>query len=260
MPVLAIAAIAGAGAVAAQLITAATLSYVGIGLSVVGKITKSKELSQIGAGLGLGAGLSSLFGGLTNAASAGTELVGSAASPVSEAGFDAFAASQGAAESAVGLDAFGGATPSFETAGLGSQAGSTGLIGAAPAPIATQVPSFDAISASAPGQVAAPFQAPLSAPVAASGVVAPPPPDTSPFGIKSWFAGLSDAQKNNVLTIGGKAAEGLFAGYSADQRNAIERERFNLERERVKTQNTNANAQPVVSFKPVGLMAAAGGR
>jgi len=260
MPAIAIAAIAGAGAVATGIVTAATLSYVGIGLSVVGTLTKSKELTQIGAGLGLGGGIASLFSGAAGAAGAAGEVVNGGIGAVSDAGFDAWAAGQGAAESAVGLDAFGGATASFETAGLAAQPGTTGLIGAAPAPLSAQPPAFDAISANAPAQPGAPGAAVAQAPVSTVSGSVTPPPDTTSFGIKNWWSGLTDAQKNNVMQIGGKAAEGLFAGWSAEQKAALERERMNLEQQRYATQSANANAQPVVSYKPVGGLLAAGAR
>jgi hypothetical protein len=255
MPMLAIAAVAGAGAVGAGLITAATLSYVSIGLTVVGALTKSKELSQIGAGLGLGGGIASLFSGASGAVAGASEAVTGGIGAVPEAGFDAWAAGQGAAESAVGLAEFGGVAPSFETAGL-AQAASAGLIGSAPAPITAQPPSFDAIGASAPAQPSAPSVTPSQPPVSTVSGAVSPPPDTTSFGIKNWWSGLTDAQKNSMLQVGGKAAEGLFAGWSAEQKNALERERFNLEQQKFATQNANANAQPVIAYKPVGLLGA----
>jgi len=264
MPFLAVGAIAGAVATTAFAVSATTLAYISVGLAVVGKLTKSKELSQIGAGLSFGAGIGSLFAGAAGgAAGAAGEVVNGGVGAVSEAGFDAWAAGQGAAESAVGLDAFGGATASFETAGLAAQPGTTGLIGAAPAPLATQPPAFDAVAANAPTQPTAASattaQAPSTTVSTVSGAVTPPP-DTTSFGIKNWWSGLTDAQKNNVMQIGGKAAEGLFAGWSAEQKNALERERLNLEQQRYATQTANANAQPVVSYKPVGGLLSAGAR
>ena len=257
MPFLAVAAVAGAVGVGAGLVTAATLTYVSIGLSVVGAITKSKELSQIGAGLGLGGGIASLFGGAVGgAAGAAGEVVNGGIGAVSDAGFDAWAASQGAAESAVGLEAFGGATPSFETAGLAAQSGTTGLIGAAPAPISAQPPSFDAIGANAPAQPSTSSIASTQAPVTTVSGAVKPPPDTTSFGIKNWWSSLTDAEKNNVLQVGGGVAKGMFAGWSEEQKNALEREKFNLDKERYANQQANVNAQPVVTYKPVGLLAA----
>jgi len=254
MPFVAIAAVAGGAAVAAGLVTAATLTCVSIGLTVVGTLTKSKELTQLGAGLGLGGGIASLFSGAVGSvAGAAGEVVNGGIGAVSEAGFDTWAAGQGAAESSVGLAEFGGSAPSFETAGLAAQSGSTGLIGSAPAPLASQPSTFDAASMNAPAPAPAP--APTTAASTASGAVAPPS-DTTSFGIKNWWSGLTDTQKNNVMQIGGKAAEGLFAGWSAEQKNALERERINLEQQKYNTQQANANAQPVISYKPVGLLAA----
>ncbi len=247
MPFLAVAAIAAGAAVATGAVAASTIGLIGLGVSVVGKVTKSKELMQIGAGMGLGAGAASLASGLFGAAegASAVDAAARAAAGTSDAAFDSWAATQGAAESTAGLDAFGGSTPSWAgqssattTEGLGNSVlsaskgmgqpggGMTGM-GATQGDVGSQTLKF----AEKAGAIT-------------------PPPATDPGSMKSWWQGLSEARKNTILQMGTQAVGGLFDGWTAEQKLAFERERFNLEQQKYNTGVLNANAQPTIIRPP----------
>lgn len=74
-------AVIGVGLVAAKVITVATLSYIALGVTVAGMITKNKTLLKIGGQLGLAAGVSSIASSFMGA---GSSAAGAATSGVSE--------------------------------------------------------------------------------------------------------------------------------------------------------------------------------
>lgn len=79
MAISAGAAIIGGGLVAAEVVAAATLMYVGMAASVVGMLTKEPTLTKIGTGLGLAGGVASLTGvGASGSGAAGAELAAEA--------------------------------------------------------------------------------------------------------------------------------------------------------------------------------------
>lgn len=257
MPFLAVAAVVAGGAVAAGAIAASTVAMIGLGASIVGMVTKSKELSQIGAGMSLGAGVAgiadSVFGGASTAAGtaeAGTSALTSGESAVGSAeGINAAAGSAGAAGT---TDATLASTAAGSTEGLSSTgaaspvSGSTGgLLNASPV---TEAPlSATPQSSLMPGTSNIIGQSAANGAVGAS--VLTPPVATDSGSIFSWFAKQPESVKNKILQVGGQAAGGLFEGWSAEQKLAVERERLNLEKQKFDTQQSNASAQPRVAFQ-----------
>lgn len=257
MPLLVVAAVAAGGAVAAGVVAAATVAYVGIGVSVVGRLTKSKELMQIGSGMSLGAGVasvaSSVFGTSAAAGTAGaaTSAVENTISSADLAGIDAAAGGVGGAGAAMpslAIDAGAGVTGGLEGAGAAAEAagGTGGLLSSTPqasAPLtATPQASLAPSAVQAPG-------AEIANAAGASGPIAPPVA-TDSNSISQWWAKQPEAVKNKILQVGGQAAGGLFDGWSAEQKLALERERLKLQQDKDALQTSNANAQPTVRFKP----------
>ena len=228
MPPVAAAFAAVAAGTATVAAVGTVISTVGLGLSVVGKLTGDETLMKIGGVMGLAGGVTSLAGSAMSAASV-AEGVGSAAEGAA-----------GVAESAGGIgEAVTGAMDSGVGFGDGAAqppSQSTGLLGA-PKPInaaenlgssvgESQQPSFSDARYGAQNA----------------------PSDTSSTGIKEWFDKQDPRTKTAILQMGGKALEGVYSGWSQEQKSALERERYNL------TQS-NANAQPMVGFKPVAQQA-----
>jgi hypothetical protein len=258
MPIVVVAAIAAGGAVAAGVVAASTVVYAGIAASVVGRVTKSKELSSIGTGMTLGAGIasaaSSIFGaeGATAAgatgAGAGAEGAASGADGLAGAGVDAGAGTLGGGSEAIAgaVDATGAGTAGLgeaasggadlaSGAGAADSAGSDGLLNpAAKADALASAPS-------AAGASVAPFESGF----VGTDVALTPPPAT---GIQGWWAKLTPDTKAKLLS---GAANSVMAGWDQSQKNAFEREKFNLPQQQYNTSVSNANAQPVVAFAPV---------
>lgn len=269
MPFMAVAAVAAGVGVATGVVAATTVAMIGIGATVVGKITKSKELMQIGAGLSLGAGVASvasgIFGGTSAAAGtaeAATAGIGSAAESIP--GIDAAAglgeAAAGAGETASALDAassisgntgglLGASDTIAQSGGLTDAASAvTGVADVAPAagrgilnaPLAA-TPSAEFMAAN-PG-----FAAPINAVPSASMALTPPPPG----GFAGWWKNLSAPMKDRILQMGAQAAGGMFEGWTAEQKLELERERLNLEKQKQDQSQKNASAQPIVRFQNV---------
>lgn len=264
MPFLAVAAIVAGGMVATGVVAATTIAMIGIGVSVVGKVTKSKELSQIGAGMSLGAGVAgiaqSVFGGASTVAGTAEALAPVAGAENVAPVVDGVSSGAGTAEGAGGAMEAANTTPGM-TGGLegtGEVASSTGSSGgllnpASDANLAlsatpqSSVPLSSTPQASmAPGTQDAIGQAAANGSTGASVL---PPPATDSGSIVSWFSKQPEAIKNRILQMGGQAVGGLFDGWSAEQKAAIERERLNLEKQKFNTQQSNANAQPKVAFQ-----------
>jgi len=253
MPLVVVAAIAAGGAVAAGVVAASTVLYAGIAVSVVGKVTKSKELTQIGSGMSLGAGI----------ASAASSIFGAAEGAGAGAGIGAGAGAENIVPMPTGIDtaagslgeaATGGLADAATTAGVGDVAATTG--GEALASEASTGGGLLNPSATADSLVATPGAAPAAANgmsadnlalggadgLGGTGVLAPPPPG----GIQGWWSKLTDTTKAKLLS---GAADGLMKGWDANQRNEFEREKLNLDKQRYDTSMANASAQPVVAFK-----------
>lgn len=272
MPLVVVAAIAAGGAVATGLIAATTVAMMGVGVSIAGRLTKSKELSQIGAGMSLGASVAgigtSIFGGIDAAAGAGATAAAEAAGEVSQleglAGLDSTAGMSGATASLGESAANAGETTGLlgasdsiaQSAGMTDIASApstgTGILSApaTPAPLVA-TPSTGALD---PNAVKAPWSPSTGATAAdpfgmntfGSGSIAPPA-GTDQGSIAKWWGSLSDNTKQQVL---GKAVGGLFDGWTEEQKRALERERLNLEKQKFDTSVSNANSQPKVAFKP----------
>lgn len=264
MPVLAIAAVAAGAAVATGVIAASTMAMIGLATSVVGKITKSKELSQIGAGMSLGAGVaSSVFGtsAAAGTAEAATANIGSVAE--STPGIDATAsivdsssaaggiadASNGVGQTAGMLDVSSNAaqgtdlTSAANTAAEGSTAAPRGLLSQSMSqPLsATPQSSLAADANSITGGVGQTIGA---------GSAILPPAATDSGSIASWWAKQTEPVKSRILQMGAQAAGGMFEGWTAEQKLALEREKMNLEKQRYDTSMSNSSSQPTVRFKP----------
>lgn len=245
----AFAAIAAGTATVATMATVA--STVGIGLSVVGAITKNEDLMKIGkvlsiggAVVGMGAGIASAFGaaGEAAASTAVDMAIDPFAAGAPEVAASGASALEGATTSAVN-DASAGLTSGLPSAG--EMAGkASGLLNAPPA---SQPPiKYGEVNLGNFGQ-------PM-ADQAFNAVSLRPPPATNPGAIKSWWGGLDENMKNRIVQGGTQAVRGLFDGWTQEQKLALERERMNLDKDRYATSVANANAQPSIAFKPVGLL------
>ena len=83
---------------------------------------------------------------------------------------------------------------------------------------------------------------------------------------KAWFKNLTpDAQSRvgtALMQAGGQAVGGIFQGWTAEQKLALEQQGQDLLRQKFNVANANANYVPTVAFKPVmpkGLIAGAQG-
>lgn len=238
---------AGAGVIAA----------VGLGVQVVGRVTKSKELSQMGAGMSLYAGAVSLAGGIADAAGA-AEGLGSAGAGSGDVAFDAWATEQGAAEMAAGggAEAFGGSTPSWGDMGSAATEGlatsqPSGLLGSSTSTAPPSTAKFGEVRQFGDAAAEQSMAGEVASAIDKVGAIAPPT-GTDPGSISQWWSNLPEARKNMVLQMGGKAVGGLFEGWTQEQKMAFERERFNLEQQKYNTSVSNANAQPTTIKPPVG--------
>jgi hypothetical protein len=254
MPIVVVGAIAAAGAISVG-VAVSTVAMVGLGTTVVGKLTKSKELSQFGAGLGLGAMASSALTGVFGSAAAGSAEAASAAIPntISSsqlAGIDAAAGGIGGAAGAT-PGALGGISTGWDAAAtaIDSASGATGGLGAAGAGGNSGGLLGSSLNPAAPAQPGVATAATPANPVATASTPVAPPPATDSNSISQWWGRQSEATKNRILQVGGQAVGGLFEGWSAEQRAALERERMKLEQQKYDTAQSNGNAQPVVKFK-----------
>lgn len=247
--VTAITSVSALTAASSFIAIATAVAEVGMAMTVVGTVTKSKELVKVGGFLAMAGGVSSLAAGAFNAATgtAAAEGAGASLAAGSDAAFDAWAAEVGAAESGIGIEAFGGAAPSW--------AGSTGAamegMGAAQAgqemtKIANATPTSPGMDLTSTTTDGVGGQALKFAENA--GAIAPPAA-TDPGSMAQWWKNLPEPRKNAILQMGGKAVGGLFEGWTAEQKMAFERERLNLEQQKYNTGVSNANQQPT-TIKP----------
>ena len=241
MPPIAAAFSAIAAGTAAIAEIATVISTVGIGLSVVGKITGNESLMKIGGVMGLVGGVTSFASGagLLGAKVATEGILGGTKeeSPIEE--------SEATMED-LDRQISGMQTPKItdgqQTINVGEEKflkpefGSSGLLSS------TQQPS---------PEYSGSMQASLDNAFIKSdkgyGAVTPPA-DTSSSGIKSWWGNLSPKDKSLYLQTGAGLIGGLYQGWTVEQKMAFERERAALAQQ-------NANAQPIVSFQPVANVA-----
>lgn len=282
MPIVVVGAIAAGAAVSAG-VAISTVAMVGMAATVVGKVTKFKELSQLGAGISLGAGIASVgqavFGAGTAAtgasATAGTAEAGSAAlentiSSADLAGIDAAAGGVGGGASlpdaisvATSWDMPATAVESFSGAAADGASKATGLLGssasAVPEAAAAVTPPAQQASLDVAGSTGAANPA-----AAAANTAVAPPPGTDTNSIARWWSTQSEGTKNRILQMGGNFAGGLFDGWSSEQKLALQREQQNLEMQKYNTMMANGSAQPKIAFqqyKPqaTGLLGSAKG-
>jgi hypothetical protein len=276
MPFLAIGVIAGVAAAAFTTVTATTLAIAGLAATTIGVLTKSKELTQFGAGFGLagaGAALIGAGGGAAAAAEGATALeagasaatgIGSGVEAVGGyAGGEALAA--GAAQAAPALE-FGAAQAAAPLADAGIPAtaaplaegavpataapsAGTGIISGAAAPPSGAIPAT--ASSMTPGTTVAPevANASMNEVTQAGGFdkfkAAGQAADAASQG-GSAMSGVADWAKNNQLIAYGLIQAGAtgIAGALGGNENpqlAAERERVNWEREKM-----NATEPPPV--------------
>lgn len=261
MPFLAVAAIVAGGAVAIGAVAASTVLYAGLAATVVGKITKSKELTQIGTGMTLGAGLASaatsIFGAAEGASAAGGAMTAENAALGGADGMGGVDAAAGTLDAASGADAASsgiqaatsgsGVTEGLDAASKGVDAASGagqsggGLLSpsSASAPLASTPAPVASVAPATGSATAAPFESGF---VGSDVALAPPPAG----GIQQWWAKLSPLDKAKMVSGGADAA---MKYWDASQRNEFEREKFNLSQQQYNTSVSNANAQPKVAFK-----------
>lgn len=157
-----------------------------------------------------------------------------------------------------GYDLTGGASAAGNAAGPTTAAGATGFT--PPTPVATGAMEATAqpglVNQATSMQVGADV-APLPAAQATAAIPKPGLFDDP----KAWFKSLTPDQQSRVSTAllqtGGQAVGGLFQGWSAEQKLALEKEAMDLQKQRYEAGVKTANAMPVIAFKPVGLVSGA---
>lgn len=275
MPILAAVAVAGAATAATMAVAgvalATAVTYVGVGMSVVGAVTKNKNFMKVGGVMGLA-------GGVMSAVGVGTEVAGAAAAKGAETAieaqaFDAAMAEQGAAEFAVTQ-----ADPYLAATGTGAAAPAAGAAEVASSTMTSPVSMPPAPESMAPvpqtpqtggllnatktaataqpemsintgfeqaGKMATPDPSMFSANMPN---VTPPPPS----GISGWWASQSQPQKDMWMKAAASGVGSMFQGWSEEQKLALQREIANQNQGNIDTRQNNLNAQPIVSFRPVG--------
>ena len=258
---------------------ATAVTYVGIAMTVVGTVTKSKELTKVGRVLSIGGGIASLGAAAYGAYSAAGS--GAVSSTAAGAGGDSLwseAANQATADASANVateaaeqvtaDTFAGAANSAaDTAigaaeGIGASGTSGGLSSGfdATANLAGDAGQAAGVSTSSAAPAATGFGEDVAAEkwALAGGSDAAGSTFGSAItkpgigqGIMDWYSKLSPGAKTQVnttlLQAGGSAVGGLFNGWSASQK-------LDLEKQLYQDQIKRANAMPTISFKS-GLVA-----
>jgi hypothetical protein len=241
-------AIAGGVVTAAVVATVATsVAYLGATLSVVGAVTGSAKLAKWGGYLGMAGGVVALgataFGAMTGAASS------AASGAASGAATDA---ATGEATKTLGSEIVKNAGVDTAIKTGAENLTETGLkdlwANAAPPTTAPAVSSASGINTnsliSSGSTLASGMGAKMKTPeVTSSGGIS--------GSVKDWWKSLGEQEKAAALKGVGDMASGLFAGWSQDQKNEFEREKYNFEKEMMLQKTANANAQPIMKFKPV---------
>jgi len=253
MPPVAAAFIAVGAGTASVAAIATVVSTVGLGLSVIGKITGNESLTKIGGVMGLVGGVTSIASGFGTVAAAEA-----GASTMGAAGEGLIAGETGAMDMGLGFgsEASTSAVADSSIGGLLSESPTIGLEALAKTgtfnnqqDAATPSNNSEALEMSPPAtggllqQSSEPSGASWQTPKAIEA-----PADTSPGGLGAWWNKQSDSSKRELLRTGAGAVSGLFAGWSAEQKMAFDRERMNLA-------NLSANAQPRVAYQPVSNVA-----
>lgn len=272
---------------------ATAVAEVGVAMSVVGAVTGNKNLAKWGGYLGLAGGVGSLASSAINAVGAATA-ADAGSGWVSAEGGSGFAdgLASDAATSSASSSVLDAATKAGSSETMGDPTMSLDSVNTGPVDANGYTPTAgdnaeqiaaDKIDnpyldqgtdgtpatqngatnyqdyANGPRDPGAP-QTPQQAVAATSPVnVSPngavtPPPDTSSNGLSQWFKSLDKKTQGTVLQTAAGAASGLFQGWTAEQKQALEREKFNLDKEKYSTAITNASAQPSIKFAPIGII------
>lgn len=265
--------VAGAAVVGGAALTAATVATIATGvaaagsvLSIVGKVTKSKELMKIGKVMSIAGGITAVGAGLISSfSSAASSAAGSGATNVvpsaAEGALEAAAGSATDAMANQAIDAVGQAAQTFPVdggsiAGLGESGSS--LMNAAPDITLSAVPQASAapvagqpgMSYAQPGMV---DPSPISNIQTASATAVPNTPGMMER-IGDWYTKLPETEKSritsSVMQAGGKAVGALFDGWSAEKRLELEEEVRKENQKRYDTGQKNASFVPVIGFQP----------
>jgi len=255
-----VSAVSTAIAVGSVAAVATAVAEVGIAMTVVGKVAGVKELTKVGQVLSVAGGVTSLAANATSFfADAATNAVGDTAS--SAAG-DAIK-NVGSQAADTGAQTFGVDVPKVsDFASTTNQAvssgstggvlnGSGGLSDAASTAGTNELSSMPQASgelSSTPQASTAPGATNLGSSAISIGGTIAPPADTSSGGIQKWWSGLDSRTKMQVLQTGAGVASGLFNGWSAEQRNALERDKLNLQQNQYNKQVSNAAYVPSITY------------
>lgn len=286
MPMLAVVALAAAGtagAVASGIALATAITYVGVGMSVIGAVTGNKNFSKIGAIMGLA-------GGVMNIANIGTAAGSSVGG--SESLTDALAQSGtdiGAEQAAAGWDdiASGVAKTSEDVANGTSALSGTESMAVPPSGVTDATQSAVASPPSAQGGLLNATEQPVVAPAITGAPVAEPfstPMIQNDYGTSSalpstgvtgninssassesakeimkkaapsdpsWWGKLPDTTKNELIRAG-------WAGLASFGPYLSSKEKMDWDMAKSKEQQANLNAQPTILRyqKPAGLLGA----
>lgn len=241
---------------------ATAVAEVGIAMTVVGTVTKSRELTGLGKVLSVAGGVTSLAAGAYAAFGTGAAAAGEGAAAAGAAEGAGGAAAGSAETFAVNVPTaadFAPVTNEGIVSGANAAGATSGVANAAPAALPGDA-GAGALSSTpqASTPLSATPQASTPNPTAfASGDVGAaakvlPPVDTSQSGIARWWSGLDDKSKNTILQTGAGAVGGLFNGWSAEQRNALERDKLALSQAQYNKQVSNAAYVPSIRYQPTG--------
>lgn len=259
---------------------AVAVSEVGMALSVVGAVTGNKELMKIGGVMGLAGGVTGLVGGLASTGEAALVDAAVTGTSVGEAASGAEGLGASAAELSGQPTDLPNRAVSSMTTDVGGGAGMPGANsvtypGAPPDPAAGNIAQQSGIAgaptaptpqpASVTPQTTVPTNPTPGAPQVAGGEAAvATPAGTDSSSLSKWFNGLDPKTKgtvlNGLLQTGGQALGGMFQGWSAEQKLALEQNAQNLAEQHYQTAMKNANATTVSAPKPTGLLATAGAK
>ena len=266
---------------------ATAVAEVGLAMTVVGTVTKSKELISVGKVLSVAGGVVSLGANLANLATTGA----------TEAGKDALAGSAGGATNtaldeatktaltnqaategttAVANQAIGtnladvapnlAQNASYGIEGLSGDVGAN-LVGESGAASSIADQASNALNSVAPSSVSDAAQA--AAPAFATDVnaaknatqaaglvqsVAPQANTGMLANVENWWNKQTPQVKSALIQGGLGALGGLSQAWSAEQRLALDKKIADERSKEFQTSQSNANAVPTIQFKPVGLV------
>lgn len=205
---MAVAAVAGAGAVGAGVVTASTLAMISVGVTAVGMVTKSKTLMKIGGGLGLGSAGAAMMGLGSSAAGAALGAEGMAA--IDGANIADVAGTAGAGQSAAVAPAAVPTTGLPESGALDVAADGSPMLAEPAPPSRAQGVVEPARSTPSGMESAAPEQAGFQAQPAPTAPSAPQGPAVAPTTDAGVTKSVADA---GVKATGIKDTQAALDGY-----------------------------------------------